>query len=490
MDSIENRDGEPVAQEPRHRPLAANAIGLTDGVILGLASAAVGVDLVAALAPMADASGYGAVLALLIGYIPLLGIGLAFYYLNRWRPDVGISYAWVGRAVNPYLGAFVGLIVILAFVISNAFVIIPAASTLLTLFSDTLPSDNMAITITGTLMLIAITVLVVSGIRIAARFQWVFVTVELLVLTVFAVWAFIHAVRDGGPGTAIPSLSWFSLDGAGGTAGLLSGVLISVFWYSGWETAVVVNEETKSRFRNPGLAGIGAITGLMVVSAVLCTFFLSAVSPANMNEHAETWLADLGVTLAGPTWGKILALVLATSFIGAMETTIITFGRVAFSMGRDGVLPRAFASVNDRTKTPWVAMIVLSVPSLVIFLVSLWSEEGTLGTIFSNLSASLGLIFSVYYILTAVAAIVILRRVVLRRPGAFVAGLLLPGLAIVILVWAGYESFIGLSQSAVITVVGTLALAIVTVIASRFLIGSGFYKDTAGTETEYVDGAS
>ena len=52
------------------------------------------------------------------------------------------------------------------------------------------------------------------------------------------------------------------------------------------------------------------------------------------------------------------------------------------------------------------------------------------------------------------------------------------------------ESFIGLSQSAVITVVGTLALAIVTVIASRFLIGSGFYKDTAGTETEYVDGAS
>ena len=193
---------------------------------------------------------------------------------------------------------------------------------------------------------------------------------------------------------------------------------------------------------------------------------------------------------AGPTWGKILALVLATSFIGAMETTIITFGRVAFSMGRDGVLPRAFASVNDRTKTPWVAMIVLSVPSLVIFLVSLWSEEGTLGTIFSNLSASLGLIFSVYYILTAVAAIVILRRVVLRRPGAFVAGLLLPGLAIVILVWAGYESFIGLSQSAVITVVGTLALAIVTVIASRFLIGSGFYKDTAGTETEYVDGAS
>ena len=147
-------------------------------------------------------------------------------------------------------------------------------------------------------------------------------------------------------------------------------------------------------------------------------------------------------------------------------------------------------SVSFFIDHPGLAMIVLSVPSLVIFLVSLWSEEGTLGTIFSNLSASLGLIFSVYYILTAVAAIVILRRVVLRRPGAFVAGLLLPGLAIVILVWAGYESFIGLSQSAVITVVGTLALAIVTVIASRFLIGSGFYKDTAGTETEYVDGAS
>ena len=80
--------------------------GLQSLILIGLgfltgarfAGGILGVDLVAALAPMADASGYGAVLALLIGYIPLLGIGLAFYYLNRWRPDVGISYAWVGRA--------------------------------------------------------------------------------------------------------------------------------------------------------------------------------------------------------------------------------------------------------------------------------------------------------------------------------------------------------------------------------------------------------
>lgn len=489
-DRVFGQDGAPIAQEPRHRPLAEDAIGLSDGVILGLASAAVGVDLVAALAPMTAAAGYGAVLALLIGFIPLLGIGLSFYYLNRWRPDVGISYAWVGRALNPYVGAFVGLLVILAFVISNAFVIIPAASTFLTLFSDTLPSDNTAITVTGTAMLVAITVLVVTGIRIAARFQWVFVTVELAVLGLFGVWAFIHAMRYGGPGTATPSLSWFSIDGAGGMSGLLDGVLISVFWYSGWETAVVVNEETRSRFRSPGLAGIGALTGLLVVSLMLCTFFLSAVSPTRMNDHPESWLADLGVTLAGPTWGKIMALALASSFIGAIETTIITFGRVAFSMGRDGVLPRAFAKVNDRTKTPWLAMIVLSVPSLAIFLVSLWSASGTLGTVFSNLSASLGLIFSIYYILTAVAAITILRRVALRSPGAFVSGLVLPGIAIAILAWAGYESLMGLSHSGLVTVFGTLALAVVTVLASRFLIGSSFYTRTDETETEVVGGGS
>ena len=179
--------GEFQAQQPRHRPLRENAIGATSGIVLGFASAAPGVSLAGVLASLAGASGYGALFALFVGFLPLVGIAFGFYYLNRWRPDVGISYAWIGRIISPYLGAFVGILIILAFVVSNAFSIIPASTTLLTLFSPKYASNHFIVMITGTVFLLAITVLVVSGIRISARFQWVLTSCELAVFTLFGV---------------------------------------------------------------------------------------------------------------------------------------------------------------------------------------------------------------------------------------------------------------------------------------------------------------
>ena len=117
--------GEFQAQQPRHRPLRENAIGATSGIVLGFASAAPGVSLAGVLASLAGASGYGALFALFVGFLPLVGIAFGFYYLNRWRPDVGISYAWIGRIISPYLGAFVGILIILAGLDDAAHTLLP-----------------------------------------------------------------------------------------------------------------------------------------------------------------------------------------------------------------------------------------------------------------------------------------------------------------------------------------------------------------------------
>ncbi|MGA2872232.1 MAG: APC family permease [Isosphaeraceae bacterium] len=479
--------GEFQAQQPRHRPLRENAIGATSGIVLGFASAAPGVSLAGVLASLAGASGYGALFALFVGFLPLVGIAFGFYYLNRWRPDVGISYAWIGRIISPYLGAFVGILIILAFVVSNAFSIIPASTTLLTLFSPKYASNHFIVMITGTVFLLAITVLVVSGIRISARFQWVLTSCELAVFTLFGVWAMVHGLTTHAVGAKAPSPQWFTIAGAGGTGGLLSGLLITVFWYSGWETAVVVNEETTHRFRNPGLAGIWALVGVLLASVVLSMFYLTLVSPKQMGANSGTWLADVGTHLAGHPWGDILALAICSSFIGGIQTTIITFGRVAFSMGRDGVLPKVFAAVNNRTKTPWLAMIILSVPSFAMFLFSLWSSTGTIGTVLTNLVSSIGLMFVVYYALTGLTAAWMLRRVVLTSVVSFVTGLLLPVGGALVLIWIGVETLHGLTAQTILTFVVTLVLAAVVVVLSKVFGKSEFYGHPADVEIEGVE---
>jgi len=472
----------PPSEQPRHRPLAENVLGVASGIVLGYASAAPVASLAGVLGGLAGVSGYGALLAIFVGFLPLLGIAFGFYYLNRWRPDVGISYSWIGRILNPYLGAFVGMLIIIAYVVSNTFSIIPAASSLLTLVAPGLATSHFAIAITGTLFLAAITVVVVSGIRIAANFQWVITAFESVVLFTFGGWAMVDAIIHHPAGSATPSLHWLSLTSAGGGKGLMAGLLITVFWYSGWETAVVVNEETRQRFRYPGLAGIWALVGVLVASMLFFTLFFSLVSPQYMFAHTATWLPDLGVRLAGHPWGNIMAVAILASFIGALETTIITFGRVAFSMGRDGVLPKAFTAVGKRTKTPWAAMLILSVPSFAFFILDLWFGSASIGTILVNLSSSIGLMFVIYYALTGITATWMLRHVVFRSVGGFVTGLVLPLGGAAFLVYMGYRASAGLSRSTLVTFLVTMVICVLIVVLSRVLGRSKFYAK--GTETD------
>jgi len=455
------RDAAPAGQRGG---LAANVLGLWDGIVLGFASAAPGVSIAGVLGGLAGASGHGALLALLIGFVPLVFIACSFFHLNRWRADVGISYAWIGRILHPIIGGFVGILIIIAFVVSNSFAIIPAASNFLTVFSTSASNNKWLVTIVGTIFLIAITVAVVSGIRLAARFQWVLTTFEMIVLLVFAIWALhrgLHGHASGVAGTAVPSLSWFSFSSAGGGTGLLAGLLISVFWYSGWETAVVVNEETRRARRNPGLAGIGSLIAVLVVSLLFSLLFFAAVSPHVMSGNSA-WLADLGIQLAGKPWGYLLVLGIMAGYLGGIETTIITFGNVGYSMGRDGVLWRAFGKVSSRTEMPWLAIVVLSVPSFLMFVVQVWTG-GTLASIIADLASSLGEMFVVYYALTGITSAWLLRGVARHRPGIAITGVLLPLLGAAFLLWIGWKSW-GETNSAVKT---TFLIAIV---ASAVLI--------------------
>jgi amino acid transporter len=156
-------------------------------------------------------------------------------------------------------------------------------------------------------------------------------------------------------------------------------------------------------------------------------------------------------------------------------------------MGRDGVLPKVFAAVNNRTKTPWLAMIILSVPSFAMFLFSLWSSTGTIGTVLTNLVSSIGLMFVVYYALTGLTAAWMLRRVVLTSVVSFVTGLLLPVGGALVLIWIGVETLHGLTAQTILTFVVTLVLAAVVVVLSKVFGKSEFYGHPADVEIEGVE---
>jgi amino acid transporter len=94
-----------VTSPPPPGRLEPDAIGVAQDTVIGMASAAPAVCVALTLAPIAAATAYGSVPAIVITGIPMLIIANANRRLNMWNANCGASFEWVGRSINPYLGS-------------------------------------------------------------------------------------------------------------------------------------------------------------------------------------------------------------------------------------------------------------------------------------------------------------------------------------------------------------------------------------------------
>src|SRR5688572_10632548 len=83
--------------------LKANAIGFGSSVVIGVASTAPGYSLAAVLGLIVAAEGVGvhAPAVLLLAFVPMFLVAMAYKYMNRVDPDAGTTFAWVTRAFGP-----------------------------------------------------------------------------------------------------------------------------------------------------------------------------------------------------------------------------------------------------------------------------------------------------------------------------------------------------------------------------------------------------
>src|ERR1700676_2893729 len=88
--------------------LKTNTLTLFDSTVIATSSVAPAYTLAATAAVLVAAVGRVSPAAILIGFLPVLFIAMAYYYLNKMDPNCGASYSWVSRTLNPYIGWFSG----------------------------------------------------------------------------------------------------------------------------------------------------------------------------------------------------------------------------------------------------------------------------------------------------------------------------------------------------------------------------------------------
>src|SRR5580693_3998771 len=423
--------------------LEPDAIGVTQDTVIGMASSAPAAVVGITLASLAMTAAYGGGLVLVVSAIPMVIIANAYRRLNMWNANAGASFEWVGRAINPYLGFLTGWLMIAGYVLGTLSGVEVLGPSVLAVFGSSSTSTwaNIVIaTVVGLVML----VIAVIGIRTTARTQVAMAVVEYTILIGISIWG-LAAVLGHHHGTFPITSDWFSLSGIGGKGDVVGGFLIAVFAFSGWDGSVYVNEEVRHRRVNPGRAAILAVVLLTVIYALAQLGLQGVVSPAKLQANSSSALVYVAQALGGGGWAKVMALALALSVIATTGTGIVVGARIIY-----GMVVVVLA---------WVYLLATSVQNA-----------------FNNIVDLTGLLFAIFYVLTALASVVYYRRRIFRNTwDAIVLGVL-PLASAGFLVWMVWKSLVEAAAEERWSMLGIVLLGLLLMLVARFWLRSPFFQ--------------
>jgi amino acid transporter len=454
--------------------LEPDAIGVAQDTVIGMASSAPAATAGLTLAALAAATAYGSGPILILTAIPMLIIANAYRRLNLWNANCGASFEWVGRAINPYLGFLTGWLMVVAYIIGTVSEVLVLGPSVLAVFGVSNNSAGADIAIGAVLGLIMLAIAVV-GIRMTARSQVGIALVEYVILIGFAVAGLVFVLGHHA-GTFPITRGWLSPNGIGGHGSAVAGFLAAVFVFGGWDGTVYVNEEVKHRRRNPGRAAIMAVALLTVLYTVAQVGLQGVVSPAKLQAAAANGSALVYVaqTMGGSGWAKVMALSIALSVVATTGTGIVLSARIIYGMASYRALPEFLANVSRRFATPVAASVIAGL--LIIGLSAVYLLATTVQNAFDNVINVTGALFSIFYILTALATVAYYRRRVVSGAWNFVVLGVLPIGAAGFLGWVLVQSLQSAPAPELWSLAGIVIAGVVLMFVARTILRSPFFQ--------------
>jgi basic amino acid/polyamine antiporter, APA family len=329
----------------------ARVVGLLDLTALGL-GAIIGTGIFVVIGEAIGDSGPAIILSFLLAGLTCAFSALAFAELASSIPVSGSAYTYSYATLGELAAWIIGWDLILEYAVSVAAVAVGWGQYFNnladSLFGFTLPDslaappgDGGSFNLPAVFIVLAITAVLCVGIRESARFNTIMVFIKLAVLAFFLIVGVTVFNAD--------NLKPFAPEGVDG---IVTASSVIFFAYIGFDAISTSGEETKNPGRDLPIAIIGS---LAVATALYIAVSVVAVSALPFQElkGAEAPLTTVIKDGVGINWaGNIISFGALVAITSVVLTILYGQTRIMFAMCRDGLMPRSFAKVNDKTKTP------------------------------------------------------------------------------------------------------------------------------------------
>ena len=205
---------------------------------------------------------------------------------------------------------------------------------------------------------LAITAILVIGIKESANFNSAIVIVKLAIIAIFLAVGSWFLFKHPGVGRA----NWHpfipSSDGHGnfGWGGIPKGASRVFFAYIGFDAVSTAAQEAKEPQRDMPIGILGSLAICTVLYILVSLVLTGLVSYKTLNVGAPV---ALGIDATGVSWGSILVKIGAVFGLATvMLVMLLGQSRVFYSMSKDGLLWKWASAIHPKFRTPWITTIV------------------------------------------------------------------------------------------------------------------------------------
>lgn len=320
--------------------------------------------------------------------------GLCYAEFAAMIPIAGSAYTYSYATLGEFIAWIIGWDLILEYLFASATVAVGWSGYVVSLLKDfgiripeqwaSAPYDHVAPTDAGwnvwrvftegwtatgavlnvpaMVIVAAVTILLIVGIRESTRFNNAIVVLKLAVILAFIGFGMAYVNADNWQPFVPPAEG----DGRFGWGGVVRGAGVIFFAYIGFDAVSTAAQEVKNPQRD---MPIGILGSLAVCTALYVVVALVLTGIVDFHQLDVPDPIAVGIDAAGPELAWLRPVVKLGAVAGLSSVILVMLlgqPRIFYSMARDGLLPRVFGEVHPRFRTPWVASLGTGVVAMII----------------------------------------------------------------------------------------------------------------------------
>jgi APA family basic amino acid/polyamine antiporter len=331
-------------------------LGLFEATVYGI-GIILGAGIYALIGEAAGIAGNSVWLSFAVGALIASFTGLSYAELSTMFPKAAAEYVYVRKAFGSrFLAFLIGWLLVFTGTVSAATVALGFAGYFHGLFGflfEEFFSGEAAIVVVALALIAVLSFINFLGIRESSRFNILFTAVEIFGLILVIVLAF----------NSYGKVNYFETPF--GLKKVFTAAALIFFAYIGFEDIANIAEETKNPKKNIPLAFILAILITTVLYILTAVATVSLASWKELGEVANPLAFAASKSFLGENAKLLISFVALFATTNTVLIILIVTSRMMYGIAREKSLPEELTLIHEITRTPWIAVTVVMVLSMV-----------------------------------------------------------------------------------------------------------------------------